>query len=332
MVGPWRYRKARILSWGRQSRLCLGRSPQVGETVYSWKGGMVVGWLDRHLKWVFTLPAVIFVLVMMAFPVMYTFRISFYEWSMSSVTAPKWVGFANYKAMLQDERFWDSVGITFYFTFASLFIEVILGVAIALLFFRGFRGNNAAKAILMLPMVATPVAIALVWMLIYEPTIGIANTVLKALGLAPLEWLGSTSQVIPSLILIDVWQWTPMIALIVIAGLTSLPQEPYESASIDGAAGWQKLLYITLPLLQPTIMVAFILRLVELLKQFDIIYATTQGGPASASETLNLFGYIMSFEYFKMGSASSLLMMFFALVMCLIGLMIWIRKRLGVDL
>ncbi|WP_407267761.1 carbohydrate ABC transporter permease [Radiobacillus sp. PE A8.2] len=288
--------------------------------------------MDKHIKWIFTLPAVIFVSIMMAYPLIYTFRISFYEWSMSSVSAPKWVGLNNYTSLLQDERFWDSLWITFYYTSASLFIEMILGVGIALLFFRGFKWDQGAKTVLMLPMVATPVAISMVWMLIYEPTMGIANRFITALGFEPLEWLGSTSQVIPSLIIIDVWQWTPMIAILVIAGLTTLPQDPYESAAIDGASALQKLMYITLPLLRPTIIVALVLRLVELLKQFDVIYSTTMGGPASASETMNLLSYITAFEYFKMGSASALLMMFFVLVIGLILLLLWIRKRLGVQL
>jgi multiple sugar transport system permease protein len=179
-------------------------------------------------------------------------------------------------------------------------------------------------------MVATPVAMGLVWMLIYEPTIGFANTLLKSLGLAPMLWLASTSQVIPSLVIVDVWEWTPMIALIVMAGLSTLPRDPYESADVDGASTWQKFVYITLPLLRPTIIVAVMLRLIDALKTFDIIYATTQGGPNMASETLNIYGYVLGFQYFKLGMASSLLVIFFAIVMGLTLAMIWIRKRMEV--
>lgn len=293
---------------------------------------MISSWLDKRIKWIFITPAVIFTIVMMAFPLVYTLRLSFYDWSMSAVRLPKWVGLSNYKALMVDDRFWNAAKITFYYTFSALSIEMVLGVALAILLFRNFRGQNAAKTTLMLPMVATPVAISLVWMLIYEPTIGIANTVLKSIGLKPLVWLGSPSQVIPSLVIIDVWQWTPMIAILVIAGLTTLPNDPYESADIDGANNWQKFIYITLPLIRPTIIVALILRLVELLKQFDVIYATTMGGPGSASETLNLYSYVMAFEYFRMGSASAILTLFLILVIALIIVVIWVRKRLGVNL
>lgn len=287
-------------------------------------------WFDRNLKWIYTMPAVAFVLIMMLFPILYTVRISFFEWSMSATTPPKWVGLSNYITLLSDGRFWHAVSNTFYFTIASLVLETVLGVAIALLLYRDFRGKNLVKTLFLLPMVATPVAMGLVWMLIYEPTIGFANTLLKSLGLDPLLWLASTSQVIPSLVIVDVWEWTPMIALIIMAGLSTLPKDPYESADVDGASTWQKFVYITLPLLRPTIIVAVMLRLIDALKTFDIIYATTQGGPNLASETLNIYGYVLGFQYFKLGMASSLLVIFFAIVMGLTLAMIWIRKRMEV--
>jgi multiple sugar transport system permease protein len=289
---------------------------------------MQYSWFNRNLKWIYTLPAVLFVLLMMLFPIIYTVRISFFEWSMSATTPPKWVGLSNYLALLQDNRFWHAVGSTFYFTIAALAAEVVLGVAIAVLLSRNFRGKNLVKTVFLLPMVATPVAMGLVWMLIYEPSIGIANIMLKSLGLKPLLWLASPNQVIPSLILVDVWEWTPMIALIVMAGIATLPSDPYEAADVDGASAWTKFTAITLPLLRPTIIVAAMLRLIDVLKTFDIIYATTQGGPNFASETLNLYGYVLGFQYFKLGMASSLLVIFFALVMGLTLLMIWMRKRL----
>ncbi|MDF2717999.1 MAG: sugar transporter permease, partial [Paenibacillus sp.] len=222
---------------------------------------MQYSWFDRNLKWIYTLPAVLFVLIMMLFPIIYTVRISFFEWSMSATTPPKWVGLDNYAALLQDGRFWHAVGATFYFTIVALVAEVVLGVAIAVLLARQFRGKDVVKTVFLLPMVATPVAMGLVWMLIYEPTIGVANMMLKSLGFEPLLWLASTSQVIPSLIIVDVWEWTPMISLIVMAGISTLPSDPYEAADVDGANGWQKFTNITLPLLRPTILVAAMLRL-----------------------------------------------------------------------
>src|SRR5690606_15940524 len=150
---------------------------------------------------------------------------------------------------------------------------------------------------------------------------------LKAVGLPPMLWLGSTSQVIPSLVLIDVWQWTPMVTLIVLAGLSTIPTEPYEAADVDGAGNWRKLYSITLPLLKSTLIVTMMLRLIDVLKQFDIIYATTKGGPGVASETLNLFGYILSFQYYNLGLASALLILFFALILVLTMMIVWLNSR-----
>lgn len=267
---------------------------------------------------------------MMLLPILYTVRVSFFEWSMSAISPPVFVGFENYINLFKDERFIDSVVNTFYFTAVGLIVEMALGLAIAVLFNRSFKGKNLAKTVLLLPMVATPVAMGLVWMLIYEPTIGAANMLLKAIGLKPQLYLASMAQVMPSLILIDVWQWTPMIALILMAGLSTLPTDPYESADVDGANAWQKFVHITLPLLRPTLIVAAMLRLIDILKTYDIIYATTQGGPNLKSETLNIYGYVLGFQYFKMGYASALLVIFFLIVLLLTLLLVWLRKRLGV--
>lgn len=314
---------------GRYAPVCPLTDKQLKHADWKGVGIMIMNWIDRHLKWVFTLPAVLFILLMVAYPLFYTGRLSFFEWSMSAVTPPKYVGLDNYVALFQDHRFWNALKVTFYHTSVSLVLETVLGVGIAILFSRKFKGGRIVKTVMMLPMVATPVSIALVWLLIYEPSIGFANQMLKGLGIETQEWLGSVTQVIPSLILIDVWEWTPFVALIVIAGLASLPTDPYESAEVDGANAWQKLRYITLPLLTPTIITAVTLRVIDLLKTFDTIYATTQGGPNFASQTLNILVYDLAFQNFKLGSASALLVIFFVLILSVILVLTSIRKRQG---
>ncbi|MHB8076266.1 sugar ABC transporter permease [Desulfosporosinus fructosivorans] len=287
-------------------------------------------WLERNIKYVFPLPAVIFVLLMMVFPIAYTFRLSFYEWSMSSLIPPTWVGLENYKTLLfSDPRFMASLWRTFTFTFAAVVVETILGIGIALLFNQDFKGKNALKTLFLLPMIATPVAIGLVWMLIFEPNIGFANKVLEFFHISPLLWLASPQQVLASLVIVDVWQWTPMIALVVLAGLSSLPTEPYEAAMVDGANRWQVLTKITLPLLQPTILVAVLLRSIDALKTFDIIYAMTGGGPDFNSETINIYSFVQGFSYFQLGMTSSLLMIFFVIVLGMSMLLVSARKRWG---
>jgi multiple sugar transport system permease protein len=255
-------------------------------------------WIEKNIKWIYTMPAVLFVAVMMVFPVGYTLWLSFHEWDMSAVTPPLWVAFENYKTLFQDELFLDALWLTFTFTVVAVVIETILGILLALLMNQHIVGKGLVKTLFLLPMVATPVAVGLVWILIYEPNIGIANVFLQAIGLPPQEWLASPDLVMPSLIFIDVWEWTPMIALIVLAGLVSLPKDPYEAAIVDGANTFQVFWNITLPLLKPTIYSAVLLRLIDALKTFDIIYATTQGGPGTSSQTLNIYGYVRAADDF----------------------------------
>ncbi|ALS21182.1 carbohydrate ABC transporter permease [Paenibacillus naphthalenovorans] len=287
--------------------------------------------IEKNIKYIFVLPAVLFVGIMIVFPIGYTLYLSFFEWSMSGVQKPVWVFMDNYKHLLfDDERFWAAFGRTFYFTIAAMMFELVLGIAIAVLFNRKFRGKNLVKTLFLLPMVSTPVAIGLVWLLIFEPTIGFGNQFLKFLGLEPLLWIASPDQAIPSLVLVDVWQWTPMISLILLAGLATLPQENYEAAEIDGANVWQMFWRITLPLLMPTIFAAGLLRAIDALKTFDIIYAMTQGGPGFATETLNIYGFQLGFQYFQLGMTSAMLMLFFLLVLGISLLIIQWRRRLEV--
>lgn len=275
---------------------------------------MTDNWAEKNAKYVMTLPAVIFVLVMVAFPLVYTIVISFKEWNLTTYSGQKWVGLKNYAALLSDIRFWNAMGRTVFFAFLSVLFELVLGVLIALYLHREFAGKNIVKTIFLLPMVATPVAVGMVWLLIYEPSIGLANHLLGLLGIAPKLWLTSKDTVLPSLVLIDVWQWTPLIMLITLAGLSTLPTEPYDSAKIDGASRSQIVTKITLPLVSPAVLIGLLIRLIDALKTYDIIYSTTQGGPGQASETLNIYGYVLGFSYFRLGLGSAMIVLFLVLV------------------
>ena len=285
------------------------------------------GFFERNLRYIFPLPALIFVLLLMVFPVGYTLFISFTDWTLTSGRPLEVVGLESYLTVLKEPRFLDALGRTFAFTFGAVIAESILGTTIALMLNREFKGKNALKFILLLPLVATPVAIGIVWNLFYDPTIGFLNYVLNVLGLPQSGWVTASATVLPSLMIVDIWQWTPMIALIVLAGLAGLSTEPYESAKVDGASSLQTLVHITLPLLMPTILTAVILRAIDALKTYDIIYAMTQGGPGYASETLNILAYKFSFEYFNLGQASALLVfLFFVVLLFSLGVM-QLRKR-----
>ena len=275
-------------------------------------------WLEKHMKGVLVTPSLIFIILMIIVPLGYNFALSFTDWQMSLVKAPQFIGLANYKNVLQDERFLNSVWRTIVFSGIAIIIETVLGVALAVLINRKFYGRRLVQALMLLPVVATPVAMGMVWQLILEPSIGIGNVIVEALGFAPRPFLATTSfESMFWLIMIDVWEWTPMVMLMVYGGLMTIPQDPYESALIDGANKWQTFTKITLPLASSSILIAVLMRLIDVVKTYDIIYATTQGGPSFATETINIYGYLNMFAYYRFGKAAAISVLFFIVVMAI---------------
>lgn len=293
---------------------------------FSRSGTPATSWVERHLGVVFLLPAGFVLALMLLFPVGYTLYLSLHAWFASSPVPPQFIGLKNYLDMAKDPRFLNGVLRTFFYTGLAVVGEIILGTALALLFNRAFFGRDVARTIALLPMVATPVAVALVWLLMYDPDSGVLNYLLSLLHLPTSLWVNTPRTVIPSLVLVDVWQWTPLVMLITLAGLTAQPPEPHEAALIDGASSLQVLRYVTLPLLRPYIVVAALFRAIDALKTFDTIYVITRGGPAFASETLNLYIYNSAFEYLHIGYSSAMLVVFFWIVLALSLVLIAVRR------
>jgi multiple sugar transport system permease protein len=281
----------------------------------------------RYARWLFPAPAVLLVAAIIAYPIAYTVWMSLQEWFASSVTPPKFIGLANYQKIAgADVRFHQALVRTVYFTVLVVAAETVLGVAMALLFNREFWGRGLLRTLAILPMVATPTAIGLVFVMMYHPTLGVANYLLSVVGLPPFKWTYSSQTALYALALVDVWQWTPLIMLIALAGLASLPREPYEAARIDGASTLQAFRHVTLPLLRPAVVVAILFRAIDALKTFDIIYIITQGGPANATETINVLLFNQAFSYFNMGYASSIAVALFAVVMGASLILIKVRR------
>ncbi len=273
-------------------------------------------WVDQHISWFFILPAIIFLTAVLAFPIVYTALLSLFRWSGAAAMPPAWVGVGNYADVFAgDPSFQNAIFVTAYYTGVSLLIEVTLGVGLAQLLNREFLGKGIARTLLILPVAGTPVALALVWRHMYNPSNGIFTWFAEVLRLPPQRWLADATTVIPSLILFDVWQWTPLIMLITLAGLVSLPADIYEAAQIDGASPWQAFWRITLPLVRPTIVAATMLRFMDSVKTFDQIYVSTQGGPGIASQTLNLYVFDQAFQYLHFGYASALLVVLFFVIL-----------------
>ncbi|RLP93591.1 sugar ABC transporter permease [Micromonospora sp. BL4] len=259
----------------------------------------------------------VFVAALIVFPLAWTGYLSLTDAEGSVRAESEFVGFQNYVEVLSDtDRFWPAVGRTAAFTIVALLFEVVLGMAVALLLWRPFRGQKWVRVAILMPLVATPVAVGMMWRLIFDPNIGLANQALGWVGIGPQPWLAGQHSALPTTIFIDVWQWTPMVVLILLAGLTSLSDEPQEAARIDGASTWQRFRHVTLPLVMPTVIVAILLRGIDALKTFDILYATKGrgGGSFHEVETLNVYAYGLSFDYNEYGISSTVLIVFFLII------------------
>jgi multiple sugar transport system permease protein len=260
---------------------------------------------DRYTVLAFLLPAVLFVLIVVGYSIFDVFRNSFLDIDLAR-DIRAFIGIQNYVEILTDQYFWHSLRVTLVFTVASVSIEFFIGLGLALLLMEQIKGGNTFRSIFLMPMFIAPVVVGIFgkWMLNVE--FGVINYFMEGVGLPRIEWLGRRRLALVSIVGIDIWQQTSMIFIILLAGLQSIPIELYEAATVDGASTWKKLTHITLPLLKPSIAVALILRTMFALRAFDMIFITTNGGPARATETISVLLYKSAFSLFRMGYASTL--------------------------
>jgi multiple sugar transport system permease protein len=282
----------------------------------------------RHLlpryRW-FIAPALVVLTAVIAFPWAFTIWMSVHEWQIGTPAA--FVGLQNYVDLPHNARFIESVGRTLTFTVLAVALPLIAGTFSAVIFHEKFPLRGLLRGIFIMPMMATPVAVALVWAMMFNPDLGVLNYLLSAVGLPRQLWVYSADTVLLSLALVEVWLWTPLVMIIVLGGLAALPTEPYESALLDGAGRWQMFRHITLPLVLPFIMVAVVIRTIDGLKAFDTIYAMTEGGPGTASETINLYLYADAFKYYNVGHASAVVVVFFTIIIALSLILLWARQK-----
>jgi multiple sugar transport system permease protein len=287
--------------------------------------------LDRHAPTVLLGPAVLVLALVVAFPFLYSLVLSLHNWNLADRKATwTFVGLENYVAALtRDPFFWSAFKVTAIFLVGAVVTQMLLGLAIALLLNRQFRGQGLVRTIIMLPLMTTPVVVGLIWRFMYNPERGMVNYLLSFVGIAGPDWLGRQQTAMAAVILADVWEWTPFVALIVLAALQALPEDPYEAARIDGASGWQSFLYITLPLITPALLVAGLIRLMDAFKTFDLIYVLTLGGPGVSTQVLSLYTYKYGFKFFRMGYASALsyIMVFLIVVVANIFIIMTSRQR-----
>jgi multiple sugar transport system permease protein len=280
--------------------------------------------VERWLHVIFPAPAVIIICVLMIYPIAYLVMMSFRDYA-TSLTEYTDVGFKWYQRMLVDPRFAHAAGLTINYTVAAVIAEMGLGVIMALILNRDFKGVGLVRTLFLLPMVATPVASILIWSTMFDPSMGVLNWFLEILHLPRSVWLADPTTVIPSLLIVEVWMGSPFVMLLILAGIKNMPVEPFECAQIDGANFLQRFMHLTIPMIRPTIVVAALFRLIDTLKQFPVIWILTQGGPSEASETLYVYGYSLSFRYLELGYGSAVLVSL--VLMLFIISLFWMRAR-----
>ena len=274
----------------------------------------------------FAIPALVLIAAVIVFPWLFTLVMSLMDFKVGG--ASEFVGGENFAKLARDERFLESIGRTFWFTALAVVFPITLGTWAAVVFHREFPWRGLLRTIFIMPMMATPVAVALVWTMMFHPQLGVLNYLLSLIGIPPFAWVYDPNTVIATLILVEVWHWTPLVMLIVLGGMAALPSDPYDSATIDGATDWQMFRFITLPLIMPYIMVAVVIRTIDALKVFDTIFVITGGGPGTASETLNIFLYLQAFQFYNLGYASAVVVVFFVIIVALSLVLLWTRQKL----
>lgn len=252
-------------------------------------------------------PLFLILAVVVAYPLLYAVWASFQFFRLSRPDNIRFNGFDNYLSVLGDGGFRTALWHSFIYTFVAVPLELVLGMAIAMALVKLRVGRDLARTLIVIPMMLAPVVMGLMWKFMYNDQLGVINQMARALGLVQgtIPWLSSPDLALWSLIIVEIWATTPIMVILLGAGLTVIPDELYEAARIDGASSWQRFLNITLPLLQPIILVALLIRGMDAFRVFDLVYILTQGGPANSTDVLSYFLYRLNFVNLNVGQASA---------------------------
>ena len=287
--------------------------------------------LRRFTPYVYAFPGLLLLLIILGYPIGRGFYLSFYKYNLSTFEPPKQIGWTNYERLFADPLFIEAFKHTITFVVVSISLEFALGLMIALLLQLDFKGRNVLRGVSLLPWMMAPVVTAFVWSWLLNGTYGIVNYTLAELHLAskPIEWFTSTNLALPTLIFVDVWQSTPFVMLVLLAGLQNIPESLYEAARIDGGGPLRNFWHITLPLLRPSAAVALLMRTMIALRFFDAVWIITRGGPASSTEVLATYAYKKSMLGFRMGfgSAATTVIFLLAFVMSIGYIRLILRRE-----
>lgn len=272
------------------------------------------GDLRDPIKYAFIWPAFLVVLIVALFPLIYSLTISFQSMRLVPPRPPRFVGLDNYADLLTQARFWATVWTTATIVFLSVSIQYVLGFAIALALFARVPGERLFRVVFLLPMLMAPIAVALVGRMLFHSTVGPINHLFTVLGLPNLPFLTDSNWAMGAIIVVEVWQWTPFVILMMLAGLQTLPAEVFEAANLENASPWQQFWGITFPMLLPISAAVIFIRIIESFKIIDTVFVLTGGGPGIATETLTLFAYQEGFKKFNLGYTSALSFLFLIVI------------------
>jgi len=256
-------------------------------------------------KHLLIIPAVIAMLVVLIFPLIYSFGTSMSRYMLNRPDLRGFYWFNNYKEVLLDPRIRSTMWVTIKLTVSALTLELIVGYILASSLTKITKFRNVIISILMVPMMISPIAVGLLWRLLLHPDLGIVNYILDIIGIGGRHWLAVSSTALATIVFIEVWQWTPFVMILIFAGLLSMPEEPFEAATIDGASNWQKFRYLTLPFLRYVLVVVIMLRMIDLFKTYDLIFILTRGGPGSSTETFAFYVFYLGYIKLNLGQAAA---------------------------
>jgi multiple sugar transport system permease protein len=275
--------------------------------------GERIGRLVPFYYWA-VLPALVATLAVVVVPLIYSFGLSFWHYVLTDPRNVHFDGLANYAHALNDPTFRNSLGTTFVYGVGTVAVELVLGMAFALVVNTLTIGAGIVRTAMLVPVFMTPAVVAFMWRFMLHPDLGIVNYFLSSIGLGHPVWLGDPKLALPSVMAVEIWRNTPFMFLVFLAGMQSLPSELFEAAAVDGASFWQRFRSLTLPLLMPLILVAVIIRGMDALREFDTIFIMTGGGPGNATETIAISTYRYSFRNYDMGLGSAVSYVIFAVV------------------
>jgi len=292
------------------------------------------GWLtDRALVRIFLTPTMLLLLAIAIFPLIWSLYLSFTQYSViKDQGGPTWIGLRNFDRLLGDEDVWLRFTTTARFVIPAVAVELGLGFGLAMLLNRNFKSRGFVMTMMLIPMMLSPLVVALFWSYMYRPDAGVIDWLIRdVLHLPAVLWLTALKTAMWALVIVDVWQWTPFIMLIALAGLSAVPRYLYEAAEVDRASGWFKFRHITLPLVTPLLLIAVLFRTMDAYKMFDQAYALTGGGPGDSTQVLSIYLYQMAFRDFNTGKGSALGYIMLIVIIALANLLIRVLNQLKAE-